>query len=459
MRLSTRTFSERLGISDRAVSKWESGATVPRADSQAILDTMLGRASADELARFGLFLDGGPAEVTEAVSGGDGKAARMPYSRTSVRGEPPAEQIEIGQNRAIISSHIHPANSRAEAEALDVDDVERRELLKIMGGMAIAAPLSGRVDADALRRKLDSAIKAPTTKSDVEEWERVAAQYSAESGLVPPTVLLPELLTDLDEAQLRLNGSPDALRAPMARVCGYLSALAAINFFNAGNERDARRYWRTALRIIDLSNDRTAQAGLYGVRAVFALDDGSPPSAAIALADDAISIAGKIPCAGAARGHVARATALAMLGEHSESTQTLHDLTDTFTRLPGATGASRGGWGYSEQELQFTHCRVFAYARRVSEAANSWEAGRALVPGDTPLASATFEIGRATYLIISGDPSEGARHVVRTVQALPPGYQQSALMRRKAARALDAVPAGIANVPTITEARELLSLP
>ncbi len=87
MRMSTRSFSGRLGISDRSVTKWESGVTVPRADSQEILDTMLGRASADELARFELFLADEPAEATEAISGGDGKAARMPYARTSVRGE------------------------------------------------------------------------------------------------------------------------------------------------------------------------------------------------------------------------------------------------------------------------------------------------------------------------------------------------------------------------------------
>src|SRR5260370_21292965 len=87
MRMSTRSCSGRLGVSDRSVTKWESGVTVPRADSQEILDTMLGRASADELARFELFLADEPAEATEAISGGDGKAARMPYARTSVRGE------------------------------------------------------------------------------------------------------------------------------------------------------------------------------------------------------------------------------------------------------------------------------------------------------------------------------------------------------------------------------------
>lgn len=170
----------------------------------------------------------------------------------------------------------------------------------------------------------------------------------------------------------------------MARVCGYLSALAAINFFNTGNEGDARRYWRTALRVIGHADDRTAQASLYGLRAVFALDDGSSPAAALAIADDAIGIADGLPCAGAARGYVARATALAPLGEHHESTRTLGGLADTFAGLPGMTAGARGTWAYSEQELRFTQSRVYAYAGRASDAARSWEAGRALVHPSAP---------------------------------------------------------------------------
>jgi hypothetical protein len=344
----------------------------------------------------------------------------------------------------------------ARDDVLDVDDVERREFLRL-AGVAAAAPLVA--GADRVRRNLDGALNAPTTDADVAEWERVAEQYAAESGRTPPAVLLPELLTDLDEAQARLAGSAGALRPPMARVCGCLSALAAINFFNTGNEGDARRYWRTALRVISHADDRTAQASLYGFRAVFALDDGSSPAAALALADDAIGIAGGTPCAGAARGYVARATALVLLGEHRESTRTLGDLAGTFAGLPAATAGARGTWDYSEQELRFTESRVYAYAGRASDAARSWEAGRALVHPSAPLAAAAFELGRATGLILGKDPSEGARHVVRTIQELPPGYRESATIRWKAVRALDAVPVGAAGLPAVAEARELLALP
>lgn len=53
-RMSLRDFAAYLGISERAVSKWEAGgaAVTPRPDSQALLDTVLQRASAEAQTRF-----------------------------------------------------------------------------------------------------------------------------------------------------------------------------------------------------------------------------------------------------------------------------------------------------------------------------------------------------------------------------------------------------------------------
>ena len=51
------------------------------------------------------------------------------------------------------------------------------------------------------------------------------------------------------------------------------------------------------------------------------------------------------------------------------------------------------------------------------------------------------------------------RHVVRTVEALPAAFRQSAVVRKGAASALGLVPAGAAGVPAVAEARELLALP
>ncbi|MEU1024670.1 helix-turn-helix domain-containing protein, partial [Streptomyces sp. NPDC005904] len=54
LRLSVRAFAERLGLAVATVSKWESklASTEPRPDTQAILDTALGRADAAVHLRF-----------------------------------------------------------------------------------------------------------------------------------------------------------------------------------------------------------------------------------------------------------------------------------------------------------------------------------------------------------------------------------------------------------------------
>jgi hypothetical protein len=266
-------------------------------------------------------------------------------------------------------------------------------------------------------------------------------------------------MTDLDEAQARLRDCPDALRAPMARVCGYLSALAAMNFFNAGDQSSASRYWRTALRAIGASADRSAESELLAHRACFMfLETPSLPSAALTLADKAISLNGAGACAGTATGYAARAQALALAGDHRESERTLRDLADAYARIPAVPGSSRGAWGCSEQSLRFIEGFVHAQAGRIRDAGKALDSGRSLIPDGQWIAVTSFEVTRALSQIRAGDPAEGARHVVRTVEALPNGWRASGAMRR-ARQALDAVPAGAASLPAVAEARELLALP
>lgn len=54
LRMSLRDFAAYLGVSDRTVSNWEAGGAghQPRAESQGILDTALGRAPDDARTRF-----------------------------------------------------------------------------------------------------------------------------------------------------------------------------------------------------------------------------------------------------------------------------------------------------------------------------------------------------------------------------------------------------------------------
>jgi hypothetical protein len=443
-------------ISARSWERWLTGKvkTEPRPDACRVLEHMFGHPVCQLLrpaSDASLALTREKAnQVTGAASGSRSEGQETDKGSTEVIIETPAP---VGSE----SPDWLLAAGAADDGAWDVEEMERRELLRLLGGAGLVVPLASGLNADALRRRLDSALSAPTTKVDVAEWERVAAAYSMESA--PPATLLPELLTDLDEAMTRLQGAPASLRPPMARVCGQLSALTAMNYANLGNERSAVRYWRTALRVIDHADDRSVQAELYADRASFALLERHPsPSTALALADHAISIAAGTPCAGAANGYAARAMALALLGDHRESIQALADLADTFGGIPGSQTAARSCWGYSEQQLRFVEGFVNAYASHVPETADAIDAGIALVPHGQWIAVTSFEVTRAVSIIRGGDPSEGARHVVRAIQALPPGYRQSVTIRR-AALAIDAVPVNAANAPSVVQARELLALP
>ncbi|MFI6345222.1 helix-turn-helix domain-containing protein [Streptomyces sp. NPDC050560] len=67
LRLSVRAFAERLGLAVATISKWEKlrSATEPRPDTQAILDTALGRADASVHLRFETLLSemAGPGQM------------------------------------------------------------------------------------------------------------------------------------------------------------------------------------------------------------------------------------------------------------------------------------------------------------------------------------------------------------------------------------------------------------
>ena len=70
-----------------------------------------------------------------------------------------------------------------------------------------------------------------------------------------------------------------------------------------------------------------------------------------------------------------------------------------------------------------------------------------------------MQLHRAMCIVAAGDPSEGARYTIRTLQALPRDFRNNALIRRTAALALGAVPERARTLPSVAEARELLALP
>ncbi|GAA3748630.1 hypothetical protein GCM10022225_36020 [Plantactinospora mayteni] len=341
--------------------------------------------------------------------------------------------------------------------------MNRRAVLYGLAGAAgtlsgAAGPLADRLES--LRRGVDREMDSDTTNADVDEWERVAFEHAHEVGLLSPERVLPELVADLDEVQARLLRASGDLRVGLARVCGQLSALIAITLLNLDNAQPARRYWRTAIRAVDSTADRNLQSLIRGRRAVYALYDQRSASTVLALADEAVGASQGIVCAGTVSGQAARTQALALLGRHDEARAALRQLFTLFAQLPQDTTTDRRSqWGWSEQRLRHVESHVHSCAGRTSDATSAQDAALSLYPPRAYQGPTQIELHRAICLIAAGDPSEGARHVVRIVGALPDPLRRDALVRRTAALALDVVPASAAKLPAVSEAHELLALP
>ena len=429
-------FARKIGVDPKTAERWITRGMIPQPARRWKASLILGIDESE------LWPNASPHQEIPL------RKPRIASSRESAGKEQPPER-NISDSAAIAQKTVILA---------DEGGVERRQLLRIFGGIATVPVIAG---IDRTRRELENSLNSSTTGADAEEFERVALQYANEVGRVPLMQVIPDLLTDLDEAQLRLAGSQDACRLRMMRVCGQLSALMAISFLNIGEFRIANRYWRTATRAVDETNDRNLQSLIRGRRAVFALyDDKTPPSSILALAKDAIDIADGTPCAGVASGYAASAQVLALLGQHEESNRTVQELADIFELLPELTAIDRRSqWGWSEQRLRHVESHVYSYAGRFNDATAAQEAALALYPKDGYQGRTQVELYKSICIIRGGDPAEGARHAIRTVQSLPSSRQNDAVVRRTATLMLNVIPESAANLSSVLEARDLLALP
>jgi WD40 repeat protein len=131
LRLSVRDFASRLGVTDRMVSKWETGGETicPRPVNQEALDSMLAGCSGDARARFHLFLDHGSLSASGRRDAGADPMAQQPG-----RGHTPRRsQRQLNGGYALVPPR-------------DGDVVDRRdELEKLVVSIVGASTCSGVV--------------------------------------------------------------------------------------------------------------------------------------------------------------------------------------------------------------------------------------------------------------------------------------------------------------------------
>ncbi|MDL4775868.1 hypothetical protein [Actinomadura xylanilytica] len=335
------------------------------------------------------------------------------------------------------------------------DEVKRRTMLGLIAAAA-AGPL-GR-DAEPLRTTLDDAVHAEATERDADAWERVAFDYAHEVDSVSNALLLPELLTDFTEISALIGRASGLTRQRLVHAAAQMAALTAITLMGLGEQRSARRWWRTAGRAADESGDQAVASQVRGRQAVFSLYGDAPTLSTLDIADEAIRLSRGMACAGAASGHAARAQALAQLGRHQEASGALTDLEDVFVCLPDRTRDDRASqWGWSEQRLHHVASYVHTFAGDAEKAGRAQDLAIALYPERSHLGRAQVELHRAGCLLRAGDAEEGARHVVRVFQEIPAELSGNVVVRRTAFTSLGLAPPADSGRTAVRDAHELLA--
>ena len=247
LRMSIRDFAARLGVSERAVSKWEAGgaAKIPRTDSQAMLDTTLETASPDARARFELF-------ITTAAS--HGAIASGPLA---AQGEP-----EFPGHSAQASQHPSPGADRETGE--DVFDVLSR----------VQKLHRGTVHPEIMRLLHDN------LQHTVNEYEKL--DHSA---------LVPALLKQRAWVEEILAGcGHPAQRQQLFEIAGATSGVLGYVAVGRGDFPLARAYCLEAFQLGDFARNAGLQAWARGMQSFCEYYAGRYDQA-LRLAQDGLSYA------------------------------------------------------------------------------------------------------------------------------------------------------------------------
>lgn len=331
------------------------------------------------------------------------------------------------------------------------DDVNRRDALGALAGGPVVLGL------ERLRRNLDSKFPSPANARDADEWERIAWGYAEDVPTTPPGDYLPDLLADASEITARLGAASGQVRERLVRSAAKLAGLTAIALTSVGEYRTAARWWRTAARVGEESQDPVLTALISGNRAVFGLYSPRPAQDVLGLADRAVNGADGVPCAGLAEGLSARAQALAMLGRHGEASVCLNELRDVFPQIRSADEGRQ--WAWPEQCLRHVESWVMTRSGNLAEALSAQEAALALYPQGLSQGRMQVELHRAEALIRAGDVTEGVQHVTAVLSGMNVGWRADRLIASTAVAAITAIPKAHAGRPDVREARELLALP
>jgi tetratricopeptide (TPR) repeat protein len=268
-RMSVREFAERLGVSDRAVSKWEAGGekAVPRPDSQAMLDTMLReRVSDDDRARFAQVLAAEPDEARDEL-GQAGRKDQLAEPGEAEQSWSPASLLRIVTQ--------HPAVSENDEASLNSDVIDGL-VLGANRSDSSGAPVSVLVQAstaDAAKLTMSAGrelIDSLAMEEYFEEVRRLSVAYNASTAGVDRYVL--EKATELRGTLQKLTSAyrEPSQSADLYLMIGLLSGICSYACLDLGYPDEAMAQARASFMMGDLAGHDGLRAWALGTRSLIA---------------------------------------------------------------------------------------------------------------------------------------------------------------------------------------------
>jgi hypothetical protein len=313
------------------------------------------------------------------------------------------------------------------------NEVDRRQMLRDLGTLALVAPLAG---VESFRQDLTHAVGGADLAG---QWAEIVGEYAQTFYLTTPDALLRDLLVDLSVVQGQLSGSTEPVRGSLSRVAGQLAAITAMAWASIGQPRQARRWWSTARQATDASGDTAARVWVRGWEVANGLYERRPIAVILDRAAEARAIAGDRADAGTAGLYAGLAQTLAVAG-HPDAVSTLHRVADITSRVDAAEAADNHSmFGWPEVRLRHTESYVYTAIGDTARAYAAQDAALALYGSDLAREHAAMLLHRARCMIIDGDVSGGVGYAHQVLDDLPAEHHTD-LVFAVAHDALRAVP-------------------
>jgi transcriptional regulator with XRE-family HTH domain len=314
----------------------------------------------------------------------------------------------------------------------DMDYIRRQILasLAVVGTSAVLPPL------EALRH-----LTGPDRVQDWDEivWERALAFYTQ-----PLPELVKELAQDVLDIQHNLRGLDSATSATAARwhrVNAQLQSLLARALGSTGHPRESQGWWRKAREAAELSGDVQLQAYFLSKTAIQGLYEHRPVQALVKAAEQALTVAHGVPCAGTVEALGIQAQIWAMQGRTEDASSALKEQARVFKLLPtSVTGDHDSVFGWPEERMMHTRSFASIYGSNMPRDDEALSAAIASSSATDVRGRAQLRLHEALLQVRHGDVVAGLDLARETVSELS-ANNRTIFVRFNAEAVLTAVPA------------------